>query len=111
MYCIGEEGVCVQNGLVDIDQLLLMFIDCFNELVESGGKMVMGVFMGYVDLDWIMVGLQFGDLVVLVVWFSMGKISLVLNIVEYVVVVEKLLVIIFLMEMGQQQLVICMVGF
>jgi replicative DNA helicase len=110
MYRIGEEGARAQNGLVDIDQLLPTFIDRLNELAESGGNMVTGVSTGYVDLDRITAGLQPGDLVVLAARPSMGKTSLALNIAEHVAVVEKLPVTIFSMEMGQQQLVMRMVG-
>jgi replicative DNA helicase len=72
--------------------------------------MVTGVSTGYVDLDRITAGLQPGDLVVLAARPSMGKTSLALNIAEHVAVVEKLPVTIFSMEMGQQQLVMRMVG-
>ncbi|MBM2834546.1 MAG: dnaB [Candidatus Brocadiaceae bacterium] len=62
-----------------------------------------GVSSGYYDLDDKTCGLQPSELIIFAARPSMGKTSLVLNIVEHVGVVEKKPVVIFSLEMSAQQ--------
>ena len=62
-----------------------------------------GLSSGYYDLDDKTCGLQPSELIIVAARPSMGKTSLVLNIVEHVGVVEKKPVVIFSLEMSAQQ--------
>ena len=62
-----------------------------------------GLSSGYYDLDDKTCGLQPSELIIFAARPSMGKTSLVLNIVEHVGVVEKKPVVIFYLEMSAQQ--------
>ena len=62
-----------------------------------------GLSAGFYDLDDITCGLQPSELIIVAARPSMGKTSLVLNIVEHVGVVEKKPVVIFSLEMSAQQ--------
>ena len=62
-----------------------------------------GLSSGYYDLDDKTCGLQPSELIIFAARPSMGKTSLVLNIVEHVGVVEKKPVVIFSLEMSAQQ--------
>ena len=62
-----------------------------------------GLSAGFYDLDDITCGLQPSELIIVAARPSMGKTSLVLNVVEHVGVVEKKPVVIFSLEMSAQQ--------
>ena len=62
-----------------------------------------GLSDGFYDLDDITCGLQPSELIIVAARPSMGKTSIVLNIVEHVGVVEKKPVVIFSLEMSAQQ--------
>ena len=62
-----------------------------------------GLSAGFYDLDDITCGLQPSELIIVAARPSMGKTSMVLNIVEHVGVVEKKPVVIFSLEMSAQQ--------
>ena len=62
-----------------------------------------GLSAGFYDLDDITCGLQPSELIIVAARPSMGKTSIVLNIVEHVGVVEKKPVVIFSLEMSAQQ--------
>ncbi|HHT9136852.1 MAG TPA: replicative DNA helicase [Candidatus Wunengus sp. YC60] len=62
-----------------------------------------GLSAGFYDLDDITCGLQPSELIIVAARPSMGKTSLVLNIVEHVGVVEKKPAVVFSLEMSAQQ--------
>lgn len=62
-----------------------------------------GLSAGFYDLDDITCGLQPSELIIVAARPSMGKTSIVLNVVEHVGVVEKKPVVIFSLEMSAQQ--------
>jgi len=62
-----------------------------------------GLSAGFYDLDDLTCGLQPSELIIVAARPSMGKTSIVLNIVEHVGVVEKKPVVIFSLEMSAQQ--------
>lgn len=75
------------------------------ELIEKrDGKHVTGIPTGYYKLDELTCGLQKGDMIIIAGRPSMGKTSLVMNIVEHMGTKEKIPVAIFSLEMGRQQL-------
>jgi replicative DNA helicase len=77
------------------------------ELIEArkGGDGVTGVPTGFTELDYMLCGLQKGEMVIVAGRPSMGKTSFALNIAENIGVKEGLPVVIFSLEMGKQQLV------
>ena len=75
------------------------------ELIEKReGSHVTGIATGYLNLDQLTCGLQNGEMIIIAGRPSMGKTSLVLNIAEYIGVIEKIPVAIFSLETGHQQL-------
>ena len=75
------------------------------ELIEKRkGSHVTGLATGYYELDELTCGLQNGEMIIVAGRPSMGKTSLALNIAEHIGVIEKMPVVIFSLEMGEQQL-------
>jgi replicative DNA helicase len=70
--------------------------------------MLTGVGTGFVDFDKMTSGLHGGEMIVIAARPSMGKTSLVMNIVEHVVLEEKLPVGVFSLEMTADSLVLRM---
>ncbi len=70
--------------------------------------MLTGVGTGFVDFDKMTSGLHGGEMIVIAARPSMGKTSLVMNIVEHVVLEEKLPVGVFSLEMTAESLVLRM---
>lgn len=71
---------------------------------------VIGVSTGFVDLDRYTSGFQPGDLIIVAGRPSMGKTALVMNMTEHVGVRLQLPVIVFSLEMSDEQLVQRMIG-
>ena len=65
---------------------------------------IMGISTGYPDLDRMTDGMKPNELIILAARPSMGKTSLAMNIVEHVILVEKLPVAVFSLEMSAEAL-------
>lgn len=71
---------------------------------ETGGA-ITGLATGLVDLDRYSDGMRPGNLIVPAAYPSVGKTSLLMNIVEHVVLVEKRSAVVFSLEMSAKELV------
>lgn len=71
---------------------------------RKGGTGVTGVPTGFRELDDLLGGLQYGDMIIVAGRPSMGKTSFALNIAEYIGADADLPVVIFSLEMSKQQL-------
>ncbi len=78
------------------------------EKYHQGQGMLTGIPTGFSDLDKMTSGLHGGEMIVLAARPSMGKTSLAMNIVEHVVLEEKLPVAVFSLEMTAESLVLRM---
>ena len=78
------------------------------EKYHQGQGMLTGISTGFTDLDKMTSGLHGGEMIVLAARPSMGKTSLAMNIVEHVVLEEKLPVGVFSLEMTSESLVLRM---
>lgn len=78
------------------------------EKYHQGQGMLTGIPTGFSDLDKMTSGLHGGEMIVLAARPSMGKTSLAMNIVEHVVLEEKLPVGVFSLEMTAESLVLRM---
>lgn len=88
----------------DTAQLGSVLEATFEALVENEGKLLTGVPSGFHTLDEMTSGFQPSDMVILAARPSMGKTSLLLNIAEYMTIIEKKPTVIFSLEMSKQQL-------
>jgi len=70
---------------------------------QNEGQLITGLASGYQKLDELTSGFQNGDMLVLGARPSMGKTSLLLNIAEYMSVVDKRPVALFSLEMSKEQ--------
>ncbi len=71
---------------------------------RKGGTGITGVPTGFKELNEMLGGLQYGDMVIVAGRPSMGKTSFALNMAEHIGADEDLPVVIFSLEMGKQQL-------
>ncbi|HOT73090.1 MAG TPA: replicative DNA helicase [Anaerohalosphaeraceae bacterium] len=71
---------------------------------RKGGTGITGVPSGFRELDDLLGGLQYGDMIIVAGRPSMGKTSFALNIAEYIGADVDMPVVIFSLEMGKQQL-------
>ncbi len=78
--------------------------ETFEILETRDGTMVTGLPTGYHKLDEITCGLQNGEMIILAARPSMGKTSLLMNLAEYMGVVEKIPLGFFSLEMSAQQI-------
>ncbi|MGD1042675.1 MAG: replicative DNA helicase [Sedimentisphaerales bacterium] len=76
----------------------------YESIENREGKHVTGLATGFTELDQMTCGLQNGEMIIIAGRPSMGKTALALNIAENIGVMEKAPVVIFSLEMGQQQL-------
>jgi replicative DNA helicase len=76
----------------------------FKTLEQNDGRQVTGQATGFQLLDTMTCGLQKGDLIIMAARPSMGKTSLLLNIIEHMGVAEQSTVAIFSLEMSKDQL-------
>ena len=72
-------------------------------LQQNEGQLITGLASGYQKLDELTSGFQKGDMLVLGARPSMGKTSLLLNIAEYMAVVDQRPVAMFSLEMSKEQ--------
>ena len=78
--------------------------DTFTNLEQHEGKAITGLSSGYDQLDELTSGFQNGDMIIMAARPSMGKTSCLLNIAEYMAVVDKRPIAFFSMEMSKEQL-------
>lgn len=88
----------------DIDSLMLTATKRLEERIENKGK-IQGLETGFYDLDQILTGLHKGDLIILAARPSMGKTALALNIASNVAIDNDKTVILFSLEMSNEQLI------
>jgi len=77
--------------------------DTFEMLERQEGQLVTGLASGYHQLDELTSGFQNGEMIILAARPSMGKTSIVLNVAEYMGVVDSRPVAVFSMEMSREQ--------
>lgn len=94
----------VARTVVPIKDIIKDSIETIDKLYQNKAH-VTGIPTGYTDFDEKTAGLQPSDLVIVAGRPSMGKSALVLNIVEYAAIYEKLPVAFFSIEMSKEQLV------
>lgn len=76
----------------------------FETLEATEGQLITGLASGFAKLDELTSGFQKGDMVILAARPSMGKTSLLLNMAEYIAVVDGLPVALFSLEMSKEQI-------
>ncbi len=91
------------QGFVHVKGILNANFDKIEELYLNKGK-ITGVPTGFTDLDDKLSGLQRSDLILVAARPSMGKSSLMMNIVQYAGVRDKVTTAIFSLEMSKEQL-------
>ena len=77
----------------------------FEQLQENDGRMVTGLASGYSRLDECTCGFQKGEMIILAARPSMGKTSLLMNMAEYISIVDRKPVAFFSLEMSANQIV------
>lgn len=91
---IGQESV----GLSSLLQ------QTFEDLEAHEGKLITGLATGYTQLDEMTSGFQQGEMIILAARPSMGKTSILLNLSEFMAVVDHKPVAVFSLEMSNTQL-------
>lgn len=94
----------VHNDLISISDLLSDTFDRLEGLYKNKGS-IAGYKTGYPDLDRMTAGFHKSDLIILAARPAMGKTALALNLANNVANINKKPVLIFSLEMGQQQLI------
>jgi len=84
-------------------ELIVGAMGKIQQFFESKGKPT-GLSTGFIDMDHMTTGLKGGEMIVIAARPSMGKTSLAMNIVEHVVMEEKLPVGVFSLEMTAESL-------
>lgn len=100
-------GVSQENQLktfVPIKEALAESFDRIDELHKKGAGF-RGVQTGFIDLDNILSGMQESNLLILAARPGQGKTAMVVNIAQFVGVVQKIPIGIFSLEMSQEELV------
>ncbi|MCD4823957.1 MAG: replicative DNA helicase, partial [Phycisphaerae bacterium] len=90
---IGEEAVGLR-GLLE---------RTFKDIEENEGKPITGLASGYPHLDEMTAGFQNGEMIIVAARPSMGKTALLLNIAEYMAVIDRKPVAFFSLEMSRLQ--------
>jgi replicative DNA helicase len=109
IFNIGEEGARMKQGPRPMSELIPELIEHVQKMADQDNA-ITGISTGLYGLDSITSGLQGGDLIILAARPSMGKTALAINIAEHVVLNENKPVVVFSMEMGDQQLTIRSAG-
>ncbi len=91
------------RGYTHIKDVLSSNFDKIEELYLNKGR-ITGVPTGFLDLDSKLSGLQKSDLILVAARPSMGKSALMMNIVQYSSVREKVPSVVFSLEMSKEQL-------
>lgn len=102
IFKISQQNL--NQGFAHIKHSLAESFDRLDELHKSGGKF-RGIETGFVDLDFLLSGLQQSNLIVLAARPGTGKTAFVVNIAQYITVNSKIPVGIFSLEMSKEELV------
>jgi replicative DNA helicase len=102
IFQIAQAGQ--RRGFVWIKEVLLQTFEHIERLQQAGGG-VTGVPSGFPDLDQLTAGFQPSDLIVVAGRPSMGKTSLVLNIVQHAAIEHSIPVAFFSLEMSKEAIV------
>ncbi len=102
LFGVGEAGL--KREFTPIKDVLKSTFEILEDLYENK-RAVTGVPTGYPDLDRMTSGWQPSDLIIIAGRPSMGKTSLMLNIVENVAIDHKIPVGVFSLEMSKEQIV------
>ncbi|MEM9079092.1 MAG: replicative DNA helicase [Verrucomicrobiota bacterium] len=92
------------EGEKSVKELIGEVVDVFEQFL-LGERGVQGVATGYPDLDEMSSGLKPGEMFIVAARPSMGKTSLMMNIVEHIAVDQKKPTLVFSCEMSSQQIV------
>jgi replicative DNA helicase len=98
VFNIAEQQQSHRNGFVDIKTLLKQSIEAIERVYENGDA-ITGEATGFIDFDRLTSGLQPADLIIVGGRPSMGKTSLMMNIVENIAIKSHKPVVVFSMEM------------
>ncbi len=96
-----------KSGSGDFTPMKDIVMNVLNEIEEASRNKgrLNGLSTGFVDLDNMLTGLHGGELILVAARPSMGKTAFVLNIAHHVSVKKRVPVVIFSLEMGEEQLV------
>lgn len=94
----------IKQGFIHIKETLAESFDRLDALHKSDGGL-RGVETGFVDIDFMLSGLQDSNLIILAARPGQGKTALVINIAQYVATVGKNAVGVFSLEMSKEELV------
>jgi replicative DNA helicase len=94
----------LKQNFIPISSILAESFDRIDELHRDNNKL-RGIPTGFKDLDGVLSGLQKSDLIILAARPSMGKTTLVQNIVQHVAVNEGIPVGFFSLEVSKEQLI------
>ncbi|MFP4355162.1 MAG: replicative DNA helicase [Phycisphaerae bacterium] len=97
----------IRNNNVKSENLSMQELiqQTFEQLQENDGRMVTGAATGFSKLDECTCGFQPGEMIILAARPSMGKTSLLMNMAEYISVIDKKPIAFFSLEMSSQQIV------
>lgn len=98
-----SQGNMLRN-FIPIKEALASSFDRIDEIHKKGAGF-RGIQTGFVDLDNLLSGMQASNLLILAARPGHGKTAMIVNIAQYVGVVEKIPVGIFSLEMSQEELV------
>lgn len=106
-----EKAVSVLNALADdkqnepvtLSEATSKALETLEHRLTLGGE-IHGLKTGLIDLDKKTGGLQKGDLIIIAGRPSMGKTAIAMNIAEHVAIVDSLPVMVFSLEMSDEQL-------
>lgn len=94
----------IKQGFIHIKETLAESFDRLDALHKSEGGL-RGIETGFVDIDFMLSGLQDSNLIILAARPGQGKTALVVNIAQYVATVGKNAVGVFSLEMSKEELV------
>jgi len=99
-----REGAKSADGIKPLKEHVMEAIDSIEQMLANPGQL-RGLSSGYKQLDDLSAGLQGGEMFVIAARPSMGKTSLVMNIVEHIAVDQSLPTAVFSLEMSASMLV------
>jgi len=99
-----REGAKSADGIKPLKDHVMDAIDSIEQMLAAPGQL-RGISSGYKQLDDLSAGLQGGEMFVIAARPSMGKTSLVMNIVEHIAVDQGLPTAVFSLEMSAAMLV------
>ncbi|MBP6913353.1 MAG: replicative DNA helicase [Candidatus Levybacteria bacterium] len=102
VFKISQERI--KQGFIHIKDSLAESFDRLDQLQKDGGRF-RGVETGFVDLDFLLSGLQPSNLIVLAARPGQGKTAFVVNIAQHITIHSKLPVGVFSLEMSKEELV------